>query len=320
MSLLQIYDFLAVELEEVREVFDGELRSDLPMIADLIEEVGKFRGKMLRPILVLLCGRACGPINPAHRTIAAVAEMVHMATLVHDDVLDEADYRRRGPTLNALHGNEAAVIMGDLCISHAFRLCSALDSPLPSRLIAATTNTLCEGELMQLYYRGHYGLTEERYLDIITRKTAQLIATCCYLGAWASGANAAICAAFETFGLKVGMAFQIMDDILDLAGAREGAGKTLGTDLLKEKLTLPLIHFLRQDTARRSRLLQGLAAAPDQAGRVKLLGRLDEDGSLAYARRRARLLIRDAKRALPQIESEQSRDFLVKLADQVIGN
>lgn len=319
MRLLQIYDFLAQEMEEVREIFDRELHSDLPMVADLIEQVGKFRGKMLRPMLVLLCGRACGSINTQHRTIAAVTEMVHMATLVHDDVLDEADYRRRGPTLNKLHGNEAAVIMGDLCISHAFHLCSSMDSPLPARLIAATTNTLCEGELMQLYYRGHYGLTEEQYLEIISRKTAQLIATCCYLGAWASGASEAVCQALESYGLKLGTAFQIMDDILDLAGAHESAGKTLGTDLLQEKLTLPVIHFLREDTSRRMEWLRQLAAIGDMDSRVKLYGKLEENGSIAYARRQAGQLIRQARHALPVIESEQARDFLVELADQVVG-
>ena len=182
MQLLKVYDFIAQELEGVREIFERELLCDVPAIGDMIDQVSKFRGKMLRPALVLLSGKACGEVSRAHRVIATVAEMVHMATLIHDDVLDGAEHRRRGRTINALHGNEAAVILGDMFISHAFHLCSSLDSQSASRLIAATTNTVCEGELMQLYYRGFYELTEEKYLEIIARKTASLIATCCYLG------------------------------------------------------------------------------------------------------------------------------------------
>jgi len=127
MKLMQVYDHLSVELEEVREVFDGEMQSEVGFVRDMLDEVSKFRGKMLRPILVLLSGQACGEITRDHHVAAAVAEMVHMATLVHDDVLDEADHRRRGKTINALHGNEAAVILGDLLFSH-----QKVDSPEPS--------------------------------------------------------------------------------------------------------------------------------------------------------------------------------------------
>ena len=138
----------------------------------------QYRGKLLRPGLVLLSGKACGKTTDEHLTLAAVVEMVHMATLVHDDVLDDADLRRRCPTINRLEGNEAAVLLGDYLISHAFHLCSSLESQYASSVIAATTNTVCEGELQQVHHRGDFDLSLDDYLQIITRKTASLTGAC----------------------------------------------------------------------------------------------------------------------------------------------
>ncbi|MBN1844292.1 MAG: polyprenyl synthetase family protein [Sedimentisphaerales bacterium] len=317
MQLLKAYDFLAMELEEVREIFEREMHCDVPAIADMIDQVGKFRGKMLRPVLVLLCGRACGHIHPSHRTIATVVEMVHMATLIHDDVLDEADYRRRGPTINSLHGNEAAVILGDMFISHAFHLCSSLDSQSASRLIAATTNTVCEGELMQLYYRGYHDLSERQYLEIIDRKTASLIASCCYLGARAAGAAEAVCLALEQYGRNLGLAFQITDDILDLTGQEQLAGKTLGTDLIKEKMTLPLIHLRQNCPAGQRKRLLGLLSEPTPDQHARLLGRLRENGSIRYARACAARYIQKARRHLPADLDGEIRTLLLDLAGSI---
>src|SRR5437763_4878197 len=144
---------------------------------------------MLRPTLLLLWVKSCGARTDAHVTIATVVEMVHMATLVHDDVLDEAELRRKGATINHLRGNEAAVLLGDFLISHSYHLCSSLDSQYASRLIGRTTNQVCEGELLQIDNRNHYDLDEETYLRIITRKTASLCAACCVLGAKFAGAS-----------------------------------------------------------------------------------------------------------------------------------
>src|SRR5207253_4264657 len=155
----------------------------------LVKHVSRFRGEMLRPTLVLLAGKASGELLDAHITLATVVEMVHMATLVHDDVLDEAELRRKGATINHLRGNEAAVLLGDYLISHSYHLCSSLDSQFASRLIARTTNTVCEGELLQIDNRNNVDLDEETYFQIITRKTASLCATCCLLGAHYGGAN-----------------------------------------------------------------------------------------------------------------------------------
>ena len=168
-SLVDLYHPVAEGLEQVRRVFDDELGSEWPFVRELCEHIGQYRGKMLRPALVLLTGDASGKVSREHIVLATVVELVHMATLVHDDVLDEADLRRCVPTINRLHGNEAAVLLGDLLISHAFHLCSSLDSQYASRQIGSTTNTVCEGELMQLYHRGNLSLSVEEYFAIISR-------------------------------------------------------------------------------------------------------------------------------------------------------
>lgn len=319
MKLMQVCDYISIELEEVREVFDRELQSDLPIVADMLEEVSKFRGKMLRPVLVLLCGKAYGQVNDSHRIIAAVMEMVHMATLVHDDVLDEAESRRRGQTINSLHGNEAAVILGDLLFSHAFHLCSSLDQQLASRVVAATSINVCEGELMQLYYRGFHELTEDRYIEIISRKTASLIASCCYLGGHASDADEETCRSLEFFGWNLGVAFQIMDDITDLTGTESVAGKTLGTDLLKEKMTLPVIHYLDQCSEPDRQWAIAILKDQKENDYLDLIEKLVSSGSIDYARATALQYVKKSQKDLPTLPDSQTTDVLRELSHLVIA-
>src|ERR1700683_2557756 len=238
-ALAGLGECIAPQLAAVESMFHAALIGDLPCVNVLVRHVARFRGKMLRPTLLLLCGKAAGELTDAHTVIATVVEMVHMATLVHDDVLDEAELRRKGATINHLRGNEAAVLLGDYLISHSYHLCSELESQFASRLIGRTTNCVCEGELLQLDNRNNLDLDEQTYLQIIERKTASLCAACCLLGAKFAGASPGEIAAMETFGLSLGTAFQIQDDILDLVGDVTSVGKTLGIDVEKGKLTLP---------------------------------------------------------------------------------
>src|SRR5205809_270719 len=198
--LAGLTDCIAPQLAAVEQRFMAELKSQIPSVNTLVKHVSRFRGKMLRPTLLLLSGKACGELNEAHVTLATVVEMVHMATLVHDDVLDEAELRRKGATINHLRGNEAAVLLGDYLISHSFHLCSSLDSQLASRLIGRTTNRVCEGELLQIDNRNNLDLGEDTYLEIISRKTASLCATCCLLGATYAGATEARVEQLELYG------------------------------------------------------------------------------------------------------------------------
>ena len=307
------------ELAAVDRVFAEELSSDLPSVNLLVKHVSRFRGKMLRPVLLLLSGRACGELTDAHVTLAAVVEMVHMATLVHDDVLDEAELRRKGATINHLRGNEAAVMLGDYLISHSYHLCSGLDSQLASRLIARTTNRVCEGELLQIDNRNNLELTEQTYLEIITRKTASLCATCCLLGAKFAGAPEARVGQLELYGLSLGIAFQIQDDILDLVGDARTVGKTLGVDVEKGKMTLPMIHFLRTAPHEHRALLRSLLASNDADKVERIRNLLLPSPSIDYARGRAREFVEQARGALRSLPEGEARRVLDTMAGFVVS-
>lgn len=316
-ALASLYEAIAPDLAKVCRIFDDELFSELPFVNELCTHVRQYRGKMLRPALLLLSGRACGSTRPEHLTLAAVVEMVHMATLVHDDVLDEADLRRRCPTINRMQGNEAAVLLGDYLISHAFHLCSSLQSQEASRIIGATTNTVCEGELQQIFHRGDEELTPEQYLQIISRKTAALTAACCRLGAQFAGASPTVTAALEQYGQQVGIAFQITDDVLDIVGTEKEMGKTLGRDFDKNKLTLPLIHCFTHggaDLGRRARQYWR------DAGRhhADLRACLEQSGSIAYTLAEAARYVESATASLEALPASDAREVLCRMAQLIL--
>ena len=318
-AMAALTDCIGDELRAVDRVFAEELTSDLPCVNVLVKHVSRFRGKMLRPILVLLSGKACGELTDAHVTIATVVEMVHMATLVHDDVLDEAELRRKGATINHLRGNEAAVMLGDYLISHSYHLCSSLDSQLASRLIARTTNRVCEGELLQIDNRNNLDLSEETYLQIIARKTASLCATCCLLGASLAGASEARVGQLELYGLSLGIAFQIQDDILDLVGEEVTVGKTLGSDIEKGKMTLPMIHFLRTAPQEHRSLLRSLLQSNDADKPERIRNLILPSPSLDFARARAREYVERARGALANLPDTEARRVLDTMAGFVIS-
>lgn len=306
-----IATLVASDLEQVEQQFARELTSDIPAVQTLLTYVSRFRGKMLRPTLLLLTAKAVGGKSTnAHVVLATVVEMVHMATLVHDDVLDEAELRRKGATINHLKGNEAAVMLGDLLISHAFHLCSSLDSQAASRLIGATTNALCEGELLQINQRNNLDLTEQTYYAVIARKTAALVAASCQLGAMFAGATQEQTAAMERFGRCIGTAFQIQDDLLDLTGDVREVGKTLGIDVEKGKLTLPLIHFLATAPKEHRDLLKSLLHGHDADKAEKVRNLVVPSGSLAYAREKAEALVAEARACLSILPASPTRDAL----------
>src|SRR5262249_29225070 len=184
---LDLYGPVAQDLEKVEQVLAQTLRSRYAAVNAVVDHVKHYRGKRLRPVLVLLSARAAGKLTPAHHILGAVVEMIHTATLVHDDILDGADMRRHVATVNALWGNQASVLLGDYLFTHAFHLAATLDDVRACRLIGMATNRLCAGELQQICRRGHLDLSEEEYLDIIDAKTAELTACSCKLGAIYAG-------------------------------------------------------------------------------------------------------------------------------------
>jgi octaprenyl-diphosphate synthase len=318
-TMASLTDCVKDQLQAVEKLFDKELGSQLACVDALVRHVSRFRGKMLRPMLVLLSGKACGKTVDAHIVLATVVEMVHMATLVHDDVLDEAELRRKGATINHLRGNEAAVLLGDYLISHSFHLCSSLDSQFASRVIGQTTNQVCEGELLQIHNRNNLDLDEENYLQIITHKTAVLCAACCMLGAKFAGAAEAIVENLRQYGLALGTAFQIQDDILDIVGDQSTVGKTLGIDVQKGKLTLPMIHFMRTAPRSHRALLRSLLQSreADKVERIRNL--ILPSKSVRYAADRARSLVSRARDALAILPESEPRHVLDTMAEFVVN-
>ena len=327
---------LDASLADVARVFDDQLRSPLAPVQNLVEHVERYRGKMLRPMLVLLSGMAAAAdrtaaspdqlrtlITRQHLVVAATVEMLHMATLVHDDVLDEADVRRKGLTVNKLHGNEPAVILGDYLIASAYHLCATLPEVGPSRAIGRAAVLTASGELLQLHNRGNLDLSEATYFEIIRGKTAELIATACRLGADASGADESRVLAMTEFGLAIGSAFQIQDDILDLLGDQAVVGKSLGKDIEKGKLTLPVIRYLasrapEQRAAARERLapLCSTGASPEHL--AAFVRDVVSSGAVASAQATAASLIARAKEQLRTLPASAARDALSSLADAVL--
>jgi octaprenyl-diphosphate synthase len=306
---------LAPLLAEVGKAFERQLASDLPPVNTLCRHVERYRGKMLRPTMVFLCGQAFGPVGERHVIVAATCEMIHMATLVHDDVLDEAEVRRKGHTVNHLRGNEVAVMLGDYLISNAFHLCSRAGDPALNLRLGEVTNTLCEGELVQLSHREDLSLDERTYFEIVRRKTAVLIGACCELGSQLSGAPADAVAALRRFGEGIGVAFQIQDDLLDLEGRQDVVGKSLGRDLEKGKLTLPVIIHLAQASGEvRERTIEAIRARDGAA----LLAELTASGSLAAARSRAVELVAAARTELRHVPAGVSRDALDAAAMAIV--
>jgi len=313
---------LEKQLEQVTIIFERQLASDLSSVNTLCMHIERFRGKMLRPSLVLLNGLAAAnpPDDPealteAHRTVAAVVEMIHMATLVHDDVLDDAQVRRRGATVNELRGNETAVMLGDYLISNAFHLCSSIGDPAINLTLGEVTNTLCEGELLQLHHRENYGIDETTYFEIIRRKTASLIAASCRLGVQLAGADAVVRDAANRLGAALGIAFQIQDDLLDLVGEEQTVGKTLGRDLDKGKLTLPLLHH--NTTVGQSARGDALDAI-NRRDVPALRDMLESSGSVQYTRNVARHYAADARSELVHFPAGRARDLLEFLTEQVV--
>jgi octaprenyl-diphosphate synthase len=226
-----------------------------PALAAYAEYALTGNGKHLRPALVALTANALGKVNDSHVTVAVIIEMVHLATLVHDDVMDESEIRRGRPTLATNWGNEIAVLFGDCLFAQALKLAAGFPTPEVCRAVATATNTVCSGEILQTQRRRDFKFSRSEYFRVLEMKTAELFALSCELAAYLSEASAAQRAALRQFGLAFGTAYQVYDDCVDLFGSEAVAGKSLGTDLAKGKLTLPvLLLWERANAVDRTRL------------------------------------------------------------------
>jgi len=305
---------VAADIDEAERIFTATLAPYRSNFGPLIQHLKHYRGKRLRPALLLLAAKACGTVSPACHTLAAAVEMIHTATLVHDDVLDEADLRRHLPTVNAQWGNKVSILLGDMLFTHAFHLASTVDARA-CRIIGEATNRVCAGELRQVAERGNLALGEPDYFAIIEGKTAALTECAARLGALYSGASDDTAERMATFGANLGLAFQIADDVLDLVGTEHAAGKTLGTDLEQRKLTLPVIHGLNAlPPGEAASLRRAIEAGEPDVG-FTVLAALERTKSVAHARKRADEFARAARKQLEPLPRTECRSILESMTE-----
>ncbi|GAB2497821.1 polyprenyl synthetase family protein [Pseudoxanthomonas sangjuensis] len=288
LPLPQIQALAAPDMAAIDALIRRRLASDVVLINQIAEHIVSAGGKRLRPMLVALAGRACGgDAGAEHHQLAAIIEFIHTSTLLHDDVVDESDLRRGRSTANALWGNAPSVLVGDFLYSRSFQLMVELDRMEVMRILADTTNRIAEGEVLQLLHVHNPDTDEAAYLRVIERKTAVLFAAGTQLGALASGVDAATQRKLYDYGMYLGYAFQIADDVLDYAADAADLGKNLGDDLAEGKATLPLIHAMaHSDEAVRARL-RGIVENGDAGAMPEVLAAIRATGGLDYSRRRA---------------------------------
>lgn len=271
------------------------------------------QGKQLRPALVALSGGTIGKPNDSLVTVAVIIEMVHLATLVHDDVMDEAVLRRQQPTLAATWGNQISVLVGDCLFAHALKLAAGFPTTEICRAVSAATKTVCSGEILQTHRQRQFPFSREEYFKVLEMKTAELFALSCDLGAWLCGATPAERSALRQFGMALGTAYQVYDDCLDLFGSEALVGKSLGTDLANGKLTLPvLVAVERAGAADRAQLEEWIGQWDDtHLGRV--IGLLEKYAALEESRGVIRFFLDAAREHLGRLPNTDSRLALISL-------
>lgn len=318
-SLESLYAPIRAELAQVEESLQKEFTSPDPFVDRLARHGFRLGGKRLRPALVLLTAQACGTIRPDHLVLGAVMEMVHTATLLHDDVLDEATIRRHHDTINARWNNESSILLGDFLLARAIERVAELDSPYAFRVIGAAARQVCEGELRQVHWRGNFDLSEEQYLGVIADKTAELTACCCHLGAHYAGADSALSERFARFGRLLGIAFQIADDLLDVLGDEATTGKSMGTDLEKQKPTLPLIRLLARASQRDREEILKILTRSDNHRCEALRPWLNDYDAISYAHEQAVEYAHRAAMELEPLACSTARQMLVALTEFVVS-
>src|SRR5437867_1906447 len=302
-------------LEAVSRRMTLQIQEFEPDIASYAEYALTAQGKQLRPVLVALSAGATGEANDSHVLAAVIVEMVHLATLVHDDVMDEAEIRRGRPTLAANWGNEISVLLGDCLIAHALKLAASFPTPEICRAVAAATNTVCSGEILQTQRKKNFELSRAEYFKVLSMKTGELFALSCDLGAFLSGAHPGQRASLRQYGLALGTAYQVYDDCLDLFGSEETAGKSLGSDLAKGKMTLPMLWLLERASVSERAKIQALVRDWEPAFFPKMMGLLQAHEALEESRRAVHQYLQAAGKALRGLPESESCASLFGLID-----
>jgi octaprenyl-diphosphate synthase len=314
METLAFLKPIAADLRRVDELIGARLDSDVPLVRQVAEYIVAGGGKRLRPAVLLLASGAADYRGDARFELAAVVEFIHTATLLHDDVVDASGLRRGRQTANALFGNAASVLVGDFLYSRAFEMMVRVDSMRVMQVLAEATNTIAEGEVLQLMNCHDPDVAEQRYLMVIRRKTAKLFEAAARLGAILGGAAAEAEARLADYGAHVGTAFQLTDDVLDYSGATDEIGKSLGDDLAEGKPTLPLIRAMATASPQRAALVRRAIIDGGRAEFAQVLEVIQATDALDYTRAAACRERDAACRAIAALAASAYRDSLLELA------
>jgi octaprenyl-diphosphate synthase len=315
MSIPVIQDFIAGDMRAVDVVIRNRLASDVTLVRQVAEYIVNNGGKRLRPALVILCAGAFGYQGSHHHQLAAVVEFIHTATLLHDDVVDASELRRGHPTANALFGNAASVLVGDFVYSRAFQMMVEFESMRVMQVLADATNVIAEGEVLQLMNCHNPDIDEHHYLQVIRYKTAKLFEAATRLGAILSGATPGQEQAVASYGMHLGTAFQLIDDVLDYSGDNQATGKNVGDDLGEGKPTLPLIYAIKHGSTAEAALIRNAIEAGGLSELTQVIAAIRRTGALDYTRRQAEAEARAASAALAALPNSRQRDYLLQLAD-----
>ena len=301
-------------MQAVDQLIGHRLDSNVVLIRQIAEYIIGSGGKRLRPALVLLAAGALGYRGRDHHELAAVVEFIHTATLLHDDVVDESELRRGRRTANAEFGNAASVLVGDFLYSRAFQMMVGVRSMRVMQVLAEATNTIAEGEVLQLLNAHNASIGEEAYLDVVRRKTAKLFEAAAQLGAILGKADGALEQGFAAYGRHLGTAFQLIDDVLDYSGNAAETGKNLGDDLNEGKPTLPLIRVMRSGSPEDAALVRRAIEGGGREDFEAVLVAIRNTDALGYARNRARVEAQLACGAIGALADSKYRQSLLELA------
>ena len=317
MTLSTILSPIKSDLLAVNEVIRASLHSEVPLVNQVAGHIIQGGGKRLRPSTLILVGGLFGPVRKEHHELAAVIEFIHTATLLHDDVVDQSTKRRNHKTANTIFGNAASVLVGDFIYSRAFQMMVKINHMKVMEVLANTTNTIAEGEVLQLLNIHNASIEDEDYLKVVYYKTAKLFESAAELGAIIGGADDNDIKVLAQFGKHMGIAFQLIDDVLDLSGNPEEIGKNLGDDLAEGKPTLPLLYAMKKGSDEQKNIIR---AAIENGGLTELesvLNAVKETKALEYVRELAKEEIEKGEKLIQHITSSVYKDALLALTQFV---
>ncbi len=319
MDFKSVQNLVSEDMDGVNAAIRQYLHSDVALISEMANYIINSGGKRLRPILAILCARACGYSGNQHCLVAAIIEFIHTATLLHDDVVDESSLRRGNETANAIWGNESSVLVGDFVFSRSFEMMVDVGEMRVMEILSRASNTIAEGEVMQLLNCNDPDTTENRYMMVIQSKTAKLFEAACQLGAILAGESKEVEQACAAYGRHIGTAFQLKDDLLDYQASSEEMGKNIGDDLAEGKPTLPLIYALKNSTGETAQMIRDAIINGGKEQLQEILQVIEATDAITYTEKSANQQAYIARQKIEILPSNPYRDALLGLTDFAIS-